>query len=154
ALRARGIGRPPHRRARGATYHDAVRLFPILAGWSADLFLSILFSLVITAIVAGDGAAEAAAARIDSSIELQLSTLLVGLAFTGVGGYVAARLASERAMAHAVAVGLLSLGFGAAVTLFTPAEAPIWYQYLGLALTIPFAAFGGYYHVATARRAR
>lgn len=118
----------------------------ILAGWATDLGLSLVFGALVAAIVTGGGSftPEEVAARVAATPGLQLSTLLVGLGFTGVGGYVAATLAKERPLTHATAVGLLSLGFGVALSLLAPSDAPLWYQAAGLGLTVPAAALGGW----------
>lgn len=118
----------------------------ILGGWATDIGLSLVFGALVAAIVAGGGSAtpEEVAARVAATPELQLSTLLVGLGFTGVGGYVAATLAKARPLAHASAVGLLSLVFGVALSVLAPTDAPLWYQATGLVLTVPAAALGGW----------
>ena len=130
-----------------------VRPGPIRAGWAVDIGLSFLFGTILSAIVGGEGtSAEEVARRMSSSIELQVSQLLVGLSFTGLGGYVAAWVAKERHVQHAVAVGMLSLGFSVAVALTVPGELPLWLVVTGLLLTIPFAAFGGYYRRETEKK--
>ena len=124
----------------------------ILAGWATDWAGSLLFFAVLTAIVAGDGASpEQVAALMTDSPELQLATFAVGLAFTGVGGYVAAAVAGERHIEHAAAAGILSLGLGLLLTLAGGGGSPAWLQAAGYLLTVPIAAFGGYYRMATER---
>jgi hypothetical protein len=66
----------------------------------------------------------------------------VGLAFSFLGGLVAARVARRREFLHAVASALPCLLLGLAV----PAEtvtSPLWHQVLSHA-GIPFALLGGY----------
>ena len=131
-----------------------VRIGAIAAGWLTDLGLSLLFFMVLAGIVGGDGSsAEDVARRMNGSVELLASTLVVGLAFTGIGGYVAAALAKQQHIRHAVAVGLLSLGLGLS-SLFAagPGDQPIWASFASVVLTLPFAAFGGYYRQQTEKK--
>lgn len=128
-----------------------MRIGAIAAGWLTDLGLSLLFFMALAAIVGGEGAsADDVARRMNGSVELMVSTLVVGLAFTGIGGYVAAALAKQQHIRHAVAVGLLSLGLGLSGLLAAgPGDQPLWATFAGLVLTLPFAAFGGYYRQRT-----
>ena len=128
-----------------------MRIGAIAAGWLTDLGLSLLFFMVLAGIVGGEGATpDDVARRMNGSLELMVSTLVVGLAFTGIGGYVAAMLAKQQHVRHAVAVGLLSVGLGLS-SLFAaaPGDPPSWVTLAGLVLTLPFAAFGGYYRQQT-----
>lgn len=128
-----------------------MRIGAIAAGWLTDLSLSLLFFMVLAGIVGGEGASpEDVARRMNGSVELMVATLLVGLAFTGIGGYVAALLAKERHVQHALAVGFLSLGLGiAGLAAGGTGGQPAWLTLAGIALTLPFAAFGGYYRQQT-----
>jgi hypothetical protein len=129
-----------------------VRIGAIAAGWLADLTLSLIFGAIIGAIVAGEGATpEEVSRRMNASVELMLSSLFVGLSFTGVGGYVAAAIAKQQHLRHAAAVGLLSLGLGLSFSLGAPSTQPLWVTTVGLLLTVPFAVFGGYYRLKTER---
>jgi hypothetical protein len=130
-----------------------VKARAILAGWATDWAGTLLFIAVLTAIVAGDGASpEQVAERMTSSTELLLATFAVGLAFTGVGGYVAAAVAGERHLEHAAAAGTLSLGLGLVLMLAAGGDGgPAWLRVAGYLLTIPIAVFGGYYRMATER---
>lgn len=123
-----------------------MRIGAIAAGWLVDLGLSLLFFAILAAIVGGGGSSpEDVAKRMSGSVELLLSSLLVGLAFTGIGGYVAALIAKQQHVQHGMAVGLLSLGLGLSSLLGGGTEQHAWITALGLALTVPFGAFGGYY---------
>ena len=132
-----------------------MRIGAIAAGWLTDLGLSLLFFMVLAGIVGGEGASpEDIARRMNGSVELMLATLVVGLAFTGIGGYVAAALAKRRHVQHAVAVGLLSLGLGLSGLAAGGENAqPLWLTLAGIVFTVPFAAFGGYYRQQTEKPA-
>lgn len=73
--------------------------------------------------------------------------LMVMLAYTAlfgfVGGYVTARIAIRRPMAHALAVGCLALVFGIATAIIAWSTAPAWYHLTTLVLTVPVAVAGG-----------
>ena len=126
-----------------------MRIGAIAAGWLTDVGLSLLFFMILSGIVGGEGP-EDVARRMNSSVELMVSRTLVGLAFTGIGGYVAATLARQKPVQHALAVGLLSLGLGlSAIADDGPNAQPIWLTLAGIVLTLPFAAFGGYYRKQT-----
>lgn len=131
-------------------YHPAVRIGAIAAGWLADLGLSLLFFAVLYAIVGSDGAPPAeVASRVNRSLEMALSSGLVGLTFTGVGGYVAALLARQRHVEHAIGVGLLSLGLALSSLVAGLPEHNGWVAVVGMLLTVPFAAAGGWYRKST-----
>ncbi|HET8569341.1 MAG TPA: hypothetical protein VFM93_10190 [Candidatus Limnocylindria bacterium] len=123
----------------------------ILTGFLTDIGLTFMFSAVVVAIVGGD-TPEEMSRRMSSSTELMLSLALVGLAFTGIGAYVAAAMAGTRHVEHGVAVGMLSLGLGLGCQLAAPGSAssqPGWLQLVGFALTVPVAALGGWYRKAS-----
>ena len=127
-----------------------MRIGAIAAGWLTDLGLSLLFFMILAGIVGGEGASpEDVARRMNSSVELMVATLAVGLAFTGIGGYVAAALAKRQHVQHAVAVGLLSLGLGLSSLAAGESTQPMWLTLAGIVFTLPFAAFGGYYRQQT-----
>ena len=133
-----------------------MRIGAIAAGWLTDLGLSLLFFMILAGIVGGEGASpEDVARRMNSSVELMVATLAVGLAFTGIGGYVAAALAKRRHVQHAVAVGLLSLGLGlSGLAAGGENSQPMWLTLAGIVFTLPFAAFGGYYRRQTEKPAQ
>lgn len=127
-----------------------MRYGAIAAGWLVDLSLSLVFGGLLAAVAGGEGAPpEEVARRLNGSTALVLTSLFIGLSFTGIGGYVAAMLAKERHIEHAMGVGLLSLGFGLTFLVAGPGESPGWVTALGLALSLPFAAFGGWFRKRT-----
>ncbi|MBX5461039.1 MAG: hypothetical protein IRZ28_08115 [Steroidobacteraceae bacterium] len=66
-------------------------------------------------------------------------TALFGFA----GGYIAARIASRRHVAHAVASGLLTLAISGVVAFFMWDATPAWYNVTNLLLILPVAFLGG-----------
>ena len=63
---------------------------------------------------------------------------------TCFGGYVATRLSASKSLANAFVVGLISLGFGAILSVIFPGATPTWKQIIGAALTIPASLLGGF----------
>ena len=73
--------------------------------------------------------------------------LALVLAYVGVyatfGCYVAARLAPDRPMRHAIVLGLLGLAMNVAVSVAKWDALPRWYVVIGLATTMLWAWLGG-----------
>jgi hypothetical protein len=74
--------------------------------------------------------------------------LLISMGYVAVfaiaGCYLAARLAPERPMAHAIALGVLGLVFNIVGTIATWNTAPAWYHITSLLLVMPYAWIGGW----------
>ncbi len=121
----------------------------IASGWLTDTLTSLIFGGIVAAIVGGDGASQdEIITRINDSLGLLVSTFAVGLGFTAIGGYVAAAVAKKRPIAHAAAVGVLSLITSLSLSLVGPSDGPLWLQVAGYALTIPAAMFGGWFRLS------
>lgn len=76
-------------------------------------------------------------------LPIMLGSILVGVIFAFIGGYVAATLAGRKPAAHGFAVAVL-LALGAAVSLAsTVGHGSIWSQIAALVLMVPGAAVGG-----------
>jgi hypothetical protein len=76
------------------------------------------------------------------------------IAFGIAGGYVAARLAPDRPMQHALALGVVGLALstaGAVATWNRPDLGPRWYPLAVVAMAIPCAWAGGALHRARVR---
>ncbi|MBE9014338.1 hypothetical protein IQ250_29535 [Pseudanabaenaceae cyanobacterium LEGE 13415] len=69
-----------------------------------------------------------------------LASLIVGLGFTFLGSFVAARIAKRAALIHSGIVGVSAFILGA---LFLSKEYPLWYIVASLLLTVPSALLGG-----------
>jgi NhaP-type Na+/H+ and K+/H+ antiporter len=73
-----------------------------------------------------------------------VGSIVYGAVFALVGGYVAARLARRRPLAHGLAVAVV-LALGAAISLLsTVGKGAIWSQVAALAIMAPCAALGGW----------
>lgn len=97
----------------------------------------------VVGVASGVASAEELSVIIDGSVTLQLVTVVLGLAMTAAGAYVAARAAKANERAHAFAVGVVSTVLGFTVVFATPESAPFWAQATSLMLTIPAAFVGG-----------
>ena len=80
--------------------------------------------------------------RVDSVPVLLLMQAYV-IAFAVTGCYLAARLAPNRPLRHALILGLLGLAFNVAGTVQMWHTAPAWYHILALSLVMPAAWLGG-----------
>lgn len=78
------------------------------------------------------------------SVGFQWFSLLVGLSFTAVGGYVAARTANHREYFHALLVGIVSLALGELMVGMSPEGYPLAQRIVGDLLVIPAALVGGH----------
>jgi hypothetical protein len=78
------------------------------------------------------------------SVGFQWFSLLVGLCFTALGGYVAARVADRREYFHAVLVGVVSLVLGELMVGMSPEGYPLAQRLVGDLLVIPAALLGGH----------
>jgi hypothetical protein len=84
-----------------------------------------------------------AAGRTDSVALLLFTIVYVGV-YAVAGCYLAARLAPDRPMRHAMILGVLGLAFNVVGTSATWDTAPVWYHAVALALVLPFAWLGGW----------
>ena len=88
-------------------------------------------------------------AHATASVAFMLMTIVAGIVFAAVGGYVAGWLAGRRPVAHAVAMGVL-LAVGAAVSLvMTLGHGAVWTQVAALLLMAPSAVIGGWWRART-----
>jgi len=98
------------------------------------------------------GASGASGAEIDrffrESTTFQWVGLCTGLAFTGFGAYVAARVANRSEYRFALMLGLCSLAFGELVLGgLVDGDYPEWARLLGNVLMLPVAFAGGHLRV-------
>lgn len=124
-----------------------VELRALVAGVSAD-WLGTLLTAPLLGIAFGVGP-ETSDARFQELMAAPgfiLAAVAHGTFFTALGGYIAARLAPDDPMRHAVIVGVLSLVM--AILLATsPGEGPEvawWVAAVGYLVTVPAAAAGGW----------
>ena len=80
-----------------------------------------------------------------------LASMIVGGAFTVLGGYVAARIANHAEYRYALYLGLWSLAFGVLLVYWSPSPQP-GQDIVALLLVVPCALAGGYLRLATKPR--
>ncbi len=124
----------------------------VFVGWLVDMLGTFIVAGVI-GVIAGLmlGASGTTPQQIESELAgatgLQILSLFVGLFFTGLGGYIAARVGNTSEMMHAFATGILALLTGILLTAAMPestSQLPRWYQAASWILTLPSALMGGY----------
>jgi hypothetical protein len=94
-----------------------------------------------------------AAELLDSSTYMVVS-LGVGLSFTVLGGYVAARVANRREYWHALIVGIIVLVIGELMVSADPTSMPLSIRIIGDLLVVPAALFGAHLRRTAKERAQ
>lgn len=130
----------------------------ILFGLAVDIGGSIVGGTIL-AIVWGIvlGAGGASSEEIDrffrESQTFLWASLCTGLAFTGVGAYVTARIANRAEYRFALMLGLCSLAFSELMLRMLSSDAyPEWARLVGTLLVLPVAFLGGHLRVLEKER--
>jgi predicted cobalt transporter CbtA len=119
----------------------------VLAGLAADVggtFAGgIVVSFVLGVVLAiGGMPPEEMDGYMSGSAGYQVFSLLFGLAFTVLGGYVAARVANYRELWHGMLLGIASLAFGEIfIAMFDPGV-QVWQRIAGFLLAVPAGIYG------------
>ena len=130
----------------------------VLLGVTTDLFgttvagmvLVVLFSGMLVA--QGRGPEEIGPLLLQSNEYLFLS-LAMGLSFTALGGYVAARVANRQEYKHALIVGVIVLVIGEVMVSSDPTGMPLSIRIIGDLLVIPAALLGAHLRLTAKQRA-
>ena len=126
----------------------AISIKAMVLGFLADVVGSMVFSIAFPLLLAiilaatgysGDQLEPRLLEVVQSGPYIMLS-LITGLGFTMLGGYVAGRLARSGEYFHSGGVGLLNILFG----LFIIRHFTAWYNILAFALVFPAAVMGGH----------
>ena len=96
---------------------------------------------------------------VSNSTAVLLGGLLIGACGSILGGYVAAWMARQRELHHALATGIASLTIGIVMLSLQslspfPVSQPAWITIIAFTLTVPAAVFGGWLRRAVAGRDR
>ncbi len=121
-------------------------LLGIGADWIGTVIASIVCSSALAVWLSVQGVAEDEIRRLLSAPaswppRFQLLMVIVGLCWTGVGGFVAAKVAKQREIVHAAAVGVASCVTG---LLLEHGTLPLWWWVMGYGFVLPVSALGGY----------
>ena len=100
-------------------------------------------SLLVAALVAAAGGSEADIRAMLESGGWQGFSVAIGATFTGVGGFIAARLAAGRELAAALVAGALALATGEVMVAMSDGY-EAWMRIAGGFVAIPAALFGGW----------
>jgi branched-subunit amino acid ABC-type transport system permease component len=131
----------------------------VVIGTAVDILGTLIASLVIgvvwgLAYAASKGGGtppnpEEMAKLFQTSFSFLLASLVLGLVFVMVGGFVAAHLARRAELPNALAMGFLSLILAGVMVVISPDAGPAWYAATGIILTVPAALLGGYLRLQT-----
>ncbi len=121
----------------------------VLIGAATDLAGSIVAGIILVVLFAmlarpGAGTVEDSVDGLAQSWPFVMTSMIVGGAFTVLGGYVAGRVARHSFLQHALAAGVLSLAVG--IVLFRGDDGPYsgLIAFLGYGLHLPLALLGGW----------
>lgn len=140
------------------------RIVAVVVGCLVDIVSStvagVAFGIVVSILlVVRDASLERLPQVLADSIPVALGELLLGLCCSILGGYVAAWMARQRELQHALATGIASLAIGIALLslqflLPLPLAPPSWSTIVALLLTVPAALLGGFLRRAVVGRNR
>jgi hypothetical protein len=116
----------------------------------AGMVLLVLFSGML---VSQGQDPEAISRMLLQSNEYLFVSLAVGLSFTALGGYVAARVANHQEYRHALIVGVIVLIIGEIMVSSDPTGMPLSIRLIGDLLVIPAALLGAHVRLAAKQRA-
>ena len=125
----------------------SVNIKAILVGFVSDFVASTIFGVVLSLFMAivlamkgyKDAELEKSLISLLDGTTYRILSLIVGLGFTMMGGYVAGRIARSGEYFHSGAVGLLNVLFG----LFFIGMYFTWYSVIAFLLVLPAAIIGG-----------
>jgi hypothetical protein len=132
----------------GALTLASVKLKAVIAGALVDNLVTLFIMLLLMTAMSSTGISEdEVVSRMKSPSGLLLG-LIIGLGCTGLGGYVAGRMAQRSEIVH----GALVAGIGMVLALFwRESGLPNWYDIIGFAGMLPAGMVGG--RMAWSRRA-
>lgn len=139
--------------------HTGATWKAVLLGVTTDLCGTTVAGMVLLVLFSGMLVAQGQAPEDISPMLLQsnqylLLSLAVGLSFTALGGYVAARVANHREYWHAMIVGVIVLIIGEILVSNDPAGMPLSIRIIGDLLVVPAALMGGHMRRIAKVRAR
>jgi hypothetical protein len=100
----------------------------------------LLMTLLAAALVSTGLSEDEVMSRMKSTSGLLLG-LIVGLSFTGLGGYFAGRMAGRAEVLHGVLVAVLGM---IVAVIFREGGIPLWFDIAGFVAMLPAGMAGGY----------
>lgn len=94
---------------------------------------------------ASDEQVQAVAAALAIDTGYLRAALILGTASTIVGGFLVARLARQIPYFNALAYAVLGVVLSLVFSTLTAADFPLWFQVVGIGLTVPAALLGAYF---------
>jgi hypothetical protein len=131
----------------------------VLFGVTTDLFGTTVAGMILLVLFSGMLVAQGQAPEEISPILMQSNeylfvSLAVGLSFTVLGGYVAARTANHQEYKHALIVGVIVLILGEIMVSSDPTGTPLSIRVIGDLLVIPAAMLGAHFRRTAKLRAQ
>lgn len=122
-------------------------LLAALAGLAVDVggtfLLGSIATIVVAIVIGGAGGSPSALQELLISPGWTTFSFVIGAACTGLGGYVAARIANQRELLCGLLVGVLSLLSGEMMLAFVD-DYPIFLRIASIIVVIPLAITGGW----------
>ena len=124
-----------------------IKFKAVIVGAIVDNVATLAVMLFLMTALASQGLSQDEVVVRMKTLSGQLLTLIIGLGCTGLGGYVAGRMALRSEVLH----GALVAGAGLVVALlFRESGLPAWYDIIGFVAMVPAGMGGGY--IAQLRR--
>ncbi len=128
-----------NKRMKSLTLKD-IRYDAVVVGAIVDNIGTTAAMLLLLTALTGTGIAESEALDRLKTLSGLLLTLVVGLGWTMMGGYVAGRMAKRDETLHGALVAVAGIVVG---LVFHEEGLPLWYQVLGLVAMLPAGMAGG-----------
>jgi len=141
-------GSPPTRCIEEIMNPKNINIKAVTAGLLTDIIgstavgFAIAICIGVIASKSGNTSPEHLAVLRDN-IYLRLSGLGGTTFFTGLGGYVAARMSKPNGIFNSLILGVICVLLGIVLAILMPGVTPIWKLLTGLILTVPAAWIGG-----------
>ena len=147
---------PPKASVDGAHITKGSGVKAVVIGLLVDIGGTTVFGIIVSLIwgfVLASGGMDDKEIQVyfDTSTTFLLASLVYGSAFTGFGGYIAAKIANHQEYKYAFLVGLFSLIIGEIFIAFMD-NYPIWHRIAGDLIIIPVAVYGGHLRVVAKRK--
>lgn len=111
-----------------------------------------ILSVVTDTILENAGVLPRGTLPLKGSVGLLLVVLAYRALYSLIGCYVAARLAPRNSMKHALAVGIIGVVVSILGSVAMSGKAPVWYDVVLIAMTLPIAWLGGKLQLITEKK--